>query len=350
MIRVFRANSANIRTVRVFRKNAAVFREEDHPRDKSGRFGKGDGGAKKSEEKAPLAEKKTQKAKVESLGEKTGTPRQPSKNIDEIYKLTAASQKDFSDFTEKYAKKYGGTIEARKELKSRERVAQKIAEEPEKGTDGIVDIDAKTIIVNDLDSLNNLYADLLADENVVRAKNRFANPTGAGYRDILANVRMPNGAVVELQVSTPQMLEAKDLCHSLYEIERELAIGIEGGRATQSDFAVHDKLQKIQEKVYSAAWDASLSDASFKASDFVKGDAQYLKSVETILGRGFNDLSDKTKKHFSEFLSTAYGKPSESKNSSPGESTVNAAMVSTSVKSVAQKENINKFRIFRASR
>lgn len=309
------------------------FKETEHPRDKSGQFTSGSGvsgGGAKTQTAQP------KKAKVEDLpSKKPAEMKQPSRNLDEVYGLVDGAREHFTTFADGIAKKYGADVLSRKTLKSRERVAQKLQEDPDKGPDEIVDIDAKTIVAPDVESLHGIYQDLLNDENVVRAKNRFSNPTDAGYRDILTNVKMPNGAIVELQVSTPQMLNAKKVAHTLYEVERELDLAIVSGKGGKEAREAKQDLSDIQKKVYSAAWEASLrNDASFSASSLLMSEAQWLKSVKTKLGRGFNDLSENTRKHFSELLSPAYGMPSESKNTRSGESIEKSFMGSTSAFSI----------------
>lgn len=82
--------------------------------------------------------------------------------------------------------------------------------------------------------------------DVVRVKDRFANPLSTGYRDVLINVRLPDGMWAELQVHIPEMLAAKELGHLLYEVERALPNGRE-----------RDGLVQAQLRFYGAAYDAA---------------------------------------------------------------------------------------------
>ena len=57
---------------------------------------------------------------------------------------------------------------------------------------------------------------------LVRIKNRFQNPAN-GYRDILLNLEMPNGHVVEMQLHLRSILEVKNgIGHELYEKVRSI--------------------------------------------------------------------------------------------------------------------------------
>lgn len=82
--------------------------------------------------------------------------------------------------------------------------------------------------------------------DVIRVKDRFNNPLPTGYRDVLINVRLPNGMKAELQIHVPEMLKAKELGHLLYEVQRVSPEGPE--RAA---------LLAAQQRLYGAAYDLS---------------------------------------------------------------------------------------------
>lgn len=79
---------------------------------------------------------------------------------------------------------------------------------------------------------------------VVRVKDRFATPTDAGYRDVLINVRLPDGLVAEVQINIPSMIKAKSSGHKLYAMTRSMEPGDERAR-----------LEDLQQRVYAEAFD-----------------------------------------------------------------------------------------------
>lgn len=53
-------------------------------------------------------------------------------------------------------------------------------------------------------------------------EDKFAQPTPAGYSDVSLHLRGPNGIVAELQMTSLEMMQAKEHCHDLYEEYRTL--------------------------------------------------------------------------------------------------------------------------------
>ena len=91
-----------------------------------------------------------------------------------------------------------------------------------------------------------------------KPNDRFAKPTASGYRDLMVNVRLPNGMLAELQFHLKAMTAAKTEGHSHYETERGLAAKY--GEEEPSD-AWSDKdhsafyaARKSQKQIYGKAW------------------------------------------------------------------------------------------------
>jgi hypothetical protein len=63
----------------------------------------------------------------------------------------------------------------------------------------VTDVLAATLIADNIDKAHAIAAGPAAREDVVKIKNRYANPLESGYRDMLALYRMPNGALAEIQ-------------------------------------------------------------------------------------------------------------------------------------------------------
>ncbi len=96
-------------------------------------------------------------------------------------------------------------------------------------------------------------------------KNRFENPTSAGYRDILLNLQSPQGLITELQINTKPMIAAKDKGHKIYERVRtiEARASIEKRELTDEEAASREAANAEMQQLYLEAWEASKSAASF---------------------------------------------------------------------------------------
>lgn len=94
-----------------------------------------------------------------------------------------------------------------------------------------------------------------------KPKNRFAKPTGEGYRDLMTFVKLPNGMVAELQIHTKAMTLAKEKGHKDYEITRSLQ-GKYGEDRPSDKWSDDDHSNfyaavKRQKEIYDAAWQKS---------------------------------------------------------------------------------------------
>lgn len=136
---------------------------------------------------------------------------------------------------------------------------------------------------------------------IVRVDDRFATPTEAGYMDIAVGLRMPNGVMAELQINIPEMIEAKEVGHKLYEIERGLP----------KDDARVLPLQEKQIALYGAALTQSETRAANLSSE--TGVPYANTSAESAYGSGsgLNAMQSP-----SGVLAT--GTPSRSNNLEPG--------------------------------
>ena len=117
-------------------------------------------------------------------------------------------------------------------LKGLGRAAEKLILETESGAMGnpqgsdIMDLLRATIVVNDESQIQPTF-NLISQKfpNLVRVKNRFTTPQDTGYRDVLMNVKLPNGLIVEIQLNIPEMIKAKTSGHVLYAMSRNLEEG-----------------------------------------------------------------------------------------------------------------------------
>ncbi len=144
------------------------------------------------------------------------------------------------------------------DLKGEERAAEKVETEPD-GWAGLKDIVRGTVAVDSLDQLPEVL-DLLRQSGMTlarRPKNRFAEPTDEGYRDIMLNIEMPGGHIAELQVNTKKMIMAKDEAHVHYEEIRTLteAAKKEGRSLSPNEGKRVDKLTEESIRIYGDAWE-----------------------------------------------------------------------------------------------
>ena len=111
-------------------------------------------------------------------------------------------------------------------LKTEARCAEKAKDDYGGDVRRLIDIARASIVVDNEAQLRAVF-DALISPNVVRLKNRFANPSFNGYRDALFNVRV-DGHIAEVQVHLTPFLEQKGEAHKHYKFFRETFHGSEG--------------------------------------------------------------------------------------------------------------------------
>lgn len=84
----------------------------------------------------------------------------------------------------------------------------------------LLDLTRMMIYCNDPLTMTLVYSLLCAFAEVVRTKNRFFEPTGFGYRDIMLNVRVPCGHITEVQMTLTEFALLKDWQQPFYEMLR----------------------------------------------------------------------------------------------------------------------------------
>lgn len=259
---------------------------------------------------------------------------QPSKDIEELYHLAEDARAGFKASIEEAAKKLGAIeVQSRDKLKDRGRVEEKMREDCAPDASQVYDFDGHTLIFDGLESLASAVEFFMADPRVMRLKNNFATPSPVGYRDINMNVKLPNGMISEVQLTTKAMAEAKSEGHVFYEVWREL-----------KDEPKNDKITRLvggaQIALYQEAWTASQSPEAFanrRASSFEIARPFTIKSAR-VIGDSFKELSEKTRKHFREALSRAKGTSSRSKKSISLDSMLGISRPSTSEYTAANSD------------
>jgi hypothetical protein len=93
-----------------------------------------------------------------------------------------------------------------------------------------------------------------------KPKNKFEQPTDAGYRDINLVFTTPDGMIGEIQINTKAMLRRKEEAHKFYEHARTIwsQAELEKRDLTPEEQAQYDHYNIQQKKIYDAAWQESL--------------------------------------------------------------------------------------------
>lgn len=108
-------------------------------------------------------------------------------------------------------------------LKGPDRAREKGMSDYQGKASGLVDILGGTIeYATFQDTVNGFKQCAIQGLKSIREKNRIAQPTSQGYRDIMLNVELSTGHIAELQFNLTGMLKAKSVGHKQYEEARSL--------------------------------------------------------------------------------------------------------------------------------
>lgn len=102
--------------------------------------------------------------------------------------------------------------------KSPARIIEKAVLEEDGNLANIRDTVRGVISVDRVEQVQPAIDALITTFHITRVKDRFAEPLPTGYRDFLANVRLSNGLIGEVQIHVKPMLRAKETTgHTIYE-------------------------------------------------------------------------------------------------------------------------------------
>jgi hypothetical protein len=87
----------------------------------------------------------------------------------------------------------------------------------------LLDLAASTVIFPNLQALYAGAAVLIGHADIVRLRDRFETRRANGYSDMIVNLRMKNGHIVEMQLHVQPMFVAKQFEQVLYSRRRVLA-------------------------------------------------------------------------------------------------------------------------------
>lgn len=256
-------------------------------------------------------------------------------SIDGLYKTVEAARQEFNDFTDSIANKYSDLnpiVMKRPNLKNKERIKEKLRTDAEdekmQGKDyksiyddetdtyhcrTIRDCDGHTICMNSTKDVAKVLEVLDGRPEVVRIKNNFAKPSVVGYSDINMNVRLSNGAIVELQLNTTANLVAKERYgHALYEVYRSVSenpkyseLASKMADAQKNLYSLSNKYSKegnfpTNNIPKSKNGSVNIYDSSYKHEPYAAAIRKQVKEAKPLFRKALLDgsLSSSTVEHF----------------------------------------------------
>lgn len=194
-----------------------------------------------------------------SVREFADTPRQGSDDLDHLYADAAVAQRELGDLTRSVASDLGGRALVPENLKGRPRAQEKIAADYQGENARITDLARSSIEFDTPQQIDQAMKEIGARAEIVRVKDRFKKPLD-GYRDVMMNVRMPNGHIVEVQLHLKAILDVKNgPGHPLYEEIREIdaRAKIENRQLTEHEKERRQELVAKMKALYDQAYEKS---------------------------------------------------------------------------------------------
>jgi hypothetical protein len=186
-----------------------------------------------------------------------GAGPQRARDLDDLYAQAGAAQAELGVATREIAGATDGRPVIPDQLKGRARAQEKVTTEYGGDATRLTDLARSSIEYTSLADVYRGLDQLRSRFEIVRVKDRFQAPTAEGYRDILVNLRMSNGHVVEVQLHLKQVLDVKGgVGHHLYEEIRGIrARAASEGRTALSaeELARVEQLSAQSRQAYEAA-------------------------------------------------------------------------------------------------
>ncbi len=118
----------------------------------------------------------------------------------------------------------------------------------------MLDIAGSKIVYNTIEEVYISLGKFNDEFNILKIKDRILKPIN-GYRDILMNIKMSNGHIVEFRLHLKAMDEVADgVGHKLYEKQRSLEALSKTRRLTKEEKIKISQLSKKQFELYETAW------------------------------------------------------------------------------------------------
>jgi hypothetical protein len=247
----------------------------------------------------------------------------PVQSQDELARMYLTAERikpEFDAVNRKIAESVGGKWEPAS-LKGSPRAVEKTIDDYAGDVRNLKDLVRGTIVVNSVDDVPKVIEAVGAKYPIEKAGfrnflDRNVKPSD-GYRDAKMNV-VVNGQKTELQITLPELKEAKDVAHELYKERRTIEGAAErrGGRRTPEEKAQIEALNKMMKDTYDNAWERALERSSRTNSlNASSGMGTPLRRAESAEKRRGGSLSQAAQYGKSSDALMVTGMPSTSKNS-----------------------------------
>ena len=182
-------------------------------------------------------------------------------NLDELYIAARKANSELIAKTKVLASKTGGKSGFRPKsvnngLKSKDRALEKINGDYGGKPQFLVDISGSKVVYNNVDELYRALEEIANSKlvEIVRFKDRFIKPVH-GYRDILMNLKMSNGHIVEFRLHIKAMDKAAETGHKIYLQIRTLEALSDARKLTLTEQIKLESLLNREFKLYEKAWE-----------------------------------------------------------------------------------------------
>lgn len=190
---------------------------------------------------------------------KDKTVLQSTDKLDELYETAKIANEELRAATEKFAKETNGKAGLRPEeinggLKDKARALEKITADYEGNAAKLLDIAGSKVVYETIEDLYKGLQKFVKEFDILKFKDRILNPLSNGYRDILINIKMNNGHIVEFRLHLKVMDEAAAIEHDSYKVIRSIEAKAEGRKLTIEEFNKIQNLNTKSKKLYDEAW------------------------------------------------------------------------------------------------
>jgi len=249
-----------------------------------------------------------------------------------LFDAATRNKADFDNTLDQIAEGLGGYAK-KPGIKSVTRAVTKLITENGNDPTTMKDLLRGTIVVNTFQEAQEAINQIGKVYSFDRIKNRLAvdltSPDGAvlegvplstGYQDILTNVTLEDGSIAEIQISTPEMLAAKNLGHDIYAFEREMP-----------NSPVKTKMVDLQKQIYSEGYNGYLAREAkalkTRSKPALSTGSAFSRTSEGLRGSGAGNQAVAE----SQLGATVTGTSFQSKNIVPGGKDLKSKSISPSI-------------------
>lgn len=184
-------------------------------------------------------------------------PRQTSADLDTLYRRAPAAQDELAHLLANITS-HAKAQSILPDIKRYDRAKAKIDNKFNGDASQITDLARASIISNDIHNLMQAYDILKSETQVLRVKNRFAEPKASGYRDLNVLIRLPEtDMIAEVQLHLSEISQIKNGAeHSVYELVQSIEANAEAQRRELSEMEAMriTQLRQDSHKLYHKAW------------------------------------------------------------------------------------------------